>query len=51
MLLECLLQLDADDAGLYDQFCDRLEQAMLPYIVSHSEEGALGANEEALPFV
>ena len=37
VLLECLLQIDADNISIYDRFCDRLETEMFPYIITHEK--------------
>ena len=37
--MECLLSIDPSNITTYNKFCDRLESEMLPYIVSHNEEG------------
>ena len=50
VLLECLLQIDADNIGIYDRFCDRLETEMFPYIITHekSNEEEQFTNKDAL---
>ena len=42
VLLECLLQIDQSHTVVYNKFCDRLEHEMMPYIVSHEDESAVG---------
>lgn len=39
VVLEVLLAINSSNESLYNAFCDRLEGEMLPYIISHSEEG------------